>query len=127
MITGQTIDYSEWLDFEFYDLVWFYDQKKMDMTEDGRCLGRWLGVSHCVGSNLCYWLATQSGKVIACTTVQHVVRDDYLDTHIGEQINLFDRALEDRLNDANFYTDDAGDAVFYLEDEDDYKENNGVQ
>jgi hypothetical protein len=22
MVTGQTVDISEWLDFEFYDLVW---------------------------------------------------------------------------------------------------------
>ena len=99
MVTGQTVDISEWIDFEFYDLVWYYDQKKMDMTDDGRCLARWLGVSHRVGSDLCYWLITQSGKVIARTTVQHVVRDDYLDTRIGEQVNSFDRALEDRLND----------------------------
>ena len=38
-VTGQTPDISEWLDFEFYDLVWYYDQKKMDMNDDGRCVG----------------------------------------------------------------------------------------
>jgi hypothetical protein len=107
-------------------MVAYYDQKKLDMTEDGCCLARWLlGVSHCVGSDLCYWLVTQSGIVIARTTVQHVVRDEYLDTRIGEQINSFDCALENRLNDTNFYAGE--DAVFYLDDEDDYEENNGVQ
>ena len=26
-LTGDTIDISEWLDFDFYDLVWYWDQK----------------------------------------------------------------------------------------------------
>ena len=25
LVTGQTADISEWLDFEFYDLVWWLD------------------------------------------------------------------------------------------------------
>ena len=39
-ITGNTIDISEWLDFDFYDLVWYWDQKKMDMTEEQARIGR---------------------------------------------------------------------------------------
>jgi hypothetical protein len=33
-ITGNMIDISEWLDFEFYDLVWYWDEAKMDLTDD---------------------------------------------------------------------------------------------
>ena len=29
---GQTFDISEWLDFKFNVLVWFWDQPKLDMT-----------------------------------------------------------------------------------------------
>ena len=54
MVTGQTPDISEWIDFEFYDRVWFYDQKKMEMDDTGRKLARWLGVAHRVGSDLRY-------------------------------------------------------------------------
>ena len=117
MVTGQTPDISEWLDFEFYDLVWFYDAKKMELDKDGKRLARWLGVSHRIGSDLCYWLVTENGKVIARTTVQHVTRDDYLDDKVKQQIEQFDTNLENRLDDTNFYTDQAGDAIFYLEDE----------
>jgi hypothetical protein len=35
-ITGNTIDISKWLDFEFYDLVWYWDEAKMDLNEDQR-------------------------------------------------------------------------------------------
>ena len=56
-ITGQTPDISEWLDFEFYDLVWWLDHlMKPDFIENTRWLARWLGVSHHVGSDLSYWL-----------------------------------------------------------------------
>jgi hypothetical protein len=38
-LTGETIDISEWLDFDFYDRVWFWDQKKMDMTDEQARIG----------------------------------------------------------------------------------------
>jgi hypothetical protein len=38
-ITGDTIDISEWLDFDFYNLVWYWDQKKMDRTDEQACIG----------------------------------------------------------------------------------------
>ena len=31
-LTGNTIDISKWLDFDFYDRDWYWDQKKMDLT-----------------------------------------------------------------------------------------------
>ena len=34
-VTGQTPDISEWLDFKFYDLVWWLDRpNKPDFTEN---------------------------------------------------------------------------------------------
>ena len=36
-VTGQTPDISEWLDFEFYDLVWWLDRpNKPDFMENTR-------------------------------------------------------------------------------------------
>ncbi|GFH55424.1 hypothetical protein CTEN210_11900 [Chaetoceros tenuissimus] len=40
-VTGETQDISEWLNFEFYDLCWYWDS-----LESKRKIGRWLGVSH---------------------------------------------------------------------------------
>jgi hypothetical protein len=72
IVTGETPGISEWLNFDLYDRVWFYDQKKIDIDGSGCRLARWLGVAHRVGSDLCYWLLLESGKVIARLTVQHV-------------------------------------------------------
>ena len=110
IVTGETPDISEWVDFEFYDRVWFYDQKKMEMDGSGRQLARWLGVSHRVGSNLCYWLLLEKGKVIARTTVKHVVREDVLNDDVKRQIERrFDIAMEDRLSKNGFINPDMQD------------------
>ena len=74
-LTGQTPDISEWIDFTFYNLVWCHTSGN-ELGTPQRILGRWLGVSHRIGSHLCYWILTQSGKVLASTTVQHVTNDD---------------------------------------------------
>jgi hypothetical protein len=39
MVTGETLDISEWIDFEFYDRVW-YNQQKIEIDGSGRQLAR---------------------------------------------------------------------------------------
>jgi len=102
-VTGNTPDISEWLDFEFYDLVWWwYRPNKPDVTDETRRLARWLGVSHHVGSDLCYWLVTDSGQIVSKMSVEHVTRDDYLTEDKKKKIEAFNEKLEARLDDTNF-------------------------
>ena len=126
-VTGQTPDISEWLDFEFYDLVWWFDRpNKPNFTDDNRRLARWLGISHRVGSDLSYWLITESGKIISKTSVEHVTRDDYLQADKKKEIESFNSKLEERLDDANFMVEGEGEFdSMYLEDIDD-DENAGI-
>jgi hypothetical protein len=119
--TGQTPDISEWLlDFEFYyNLVWWLDRStKPNFTNITRRLARWLGVSHRVGSDLSYWLITKSGKVISKTSIEHVTRDDYLQTDKKLEIETFnDQQLAASLDDANFIVDGEGEFdSLYLQD-----------
>ena len=51
----------------------------MDMTDEKAQFGYWLGFFQKVGSVLTYWILTESGKVIARSTVHHVTREDLLD------------------------------------------------
>ena len=119
-VTGDTPDISEWLDFEMYDLVWWWDRPgKPDVTDKARRLGRWLGVSHRVGSDLCYWIITNSGQLVSKTSVEHVTQDDYLQPDTRKEIEEFNRQLEERLKDDNFILkDEAGNplGLAYLED-----------
>jgi hypothetical protein len=48
---GQTVDISEWLDFDFYDRVWYGDKPKMSMTDEQARIGHWLGIAHRIGGD----------------------------------------------------------------------------
>jgi hypothetical protein len=120
-VNGDTIDISEWLDFEFYDYVWYWDEKKVDMTDDQRLIGRWLGIAHCIGSYMFYWILTKAGHVIARSTVQHVITSDMSQKAIQERVKAFDMAIELRLADANLVQEESG--VFYMDDEDTDEQN----
>ena len=72
IITGETPDISEYLDFEFYDWVLFRSNAGLGEVE----LARWLGVSHKVGRMMSYWILPQSGIPISATTVQRMTIDE---------------------------------------------------
>ena len=67
-VTGETSDISEYLYFGFYEQIWFKDNAGVSPFEPVR----WLGVSHCTGSLMCYHVLTQRGTVISRSTVQRV-------------------------------------------------------
>ena len=64
-------------------------------------LARWLGISHRIGSDMCYWLITESGQIISKSSVQHVIKEDFLNPDVKETIEKFNKRLVERLNDSN--------------------------
>jgi hypothetical protein len=96
ILTGDTVDISEWLDFEFYDPVWYWHRPGDD---DNPRVGRWLGVAHRVGSNLCYWILTSAAKVVARTTVQHLTEIEMLGPVIKKRVFDYDHWVKHLLND----------------------------
>jgi hypothetical protein len=74
-VVGETPDITKWMDFNFYDVVWYHDppDTMAEMTSEIRKLGRWLGVVNRVESALTYWILTKACKVIARSTIQHHV------------------------------------------------------
>ena len=103
-VTGDTADISEWIDFEMYDLVYWIDiPNKPDKSDDVRRLGRWLGISHRVSSIMCYWLITESGKLVSKALVEHVIYDDYLNSEVKKQMYDFNDKLDKRLDDTKFF------------------------
>ena len=124
----QTAEIIEWLDFEFYDLVYWYDRPtKPDVYDDVSRMSRCLGISHHVRSNMCYWLITESGKFISKTSVEHVTHNDMLASGIKQQIDICNTKLEERLDNISFMVDGvAGFNSAYLDDIKDDQENPGV-
>jgi hypothetical protein len=48
MVVGRTPNISEYLDFQWYETIWYLDHDA-NFPEDERKLGKWLGVAHFVG------------------------------------------------------------------------------
>ena len=53
-VTGETSDISEYLDFGFYEKIWFKDNAGVSPFETGR----WFGVSNCTIRLMCYHVLT---------------------------------------------------------------------
>jgi hypothetical protein len=115
-LTGNTPDIAEWLDFEFYDLVWCYYKTDGDIGEPVQRLARWLGISHRVGSDMSYWVLTNSGKVISSTTVQHVTQENMDEAATKLKVETFNQEVNTRLDDTNFQSNDMPGTSPYLED-----------
>jgi hypothetical protein len=100
----ETPDISEWLDFDFYDWVWYHDppDTKVETTEEIRKLGKWLGVANRVGSALTYWILTNAAKIIARSTVQHVIAQEHLNENIKKSLDVCQQKTDERLDETHF-------------------------
>lgn len=116
IITGDTPDISEWVDFTFYDWVWYWHSPN---SEDNPRLGRWIGVSHRVGSALCYWILPSSGRVLARTTVQHVTSDEMDTSETKARMEEFNSSLSTFLGSNGMVTNIEEFHSFINEDEPD--------
>ena len=65
MVTGETPDISPYLEFGFYDRVWFRDNAGLGPQMPG-C---WLGVAVNVGAVMCYHILQADGYVVSRSTV----------------------------------------------------------
>jgi hypothetical protein len=65
-------------------------------------LERWLGVSHHVGSDLCYWIVTDSGQVVSKTLVEHVTHEDDSSEDTKGKVKDFEKKLRECFDDSNF-------------------------
>ena len=108
-ITGETVDISEYLDFGFYDWIWYRENAGLGETK----VGRWLGVSHRVGTLMSFWVLTSTGKVISRTTVQRMTN---LETQVDEnksKMKAFTDQLTERIGGNDMIIED-GDGNFIL-------------
>ena len=94
IITGETPDISEYLDFGFYD--WVVYRSNAGMGEPS--LGRWVGVSHKIGQAMSYWIVTVSGSIISCVTVQRLTEDEKQTDEYRKRMSEFDEQLDKRLD-----------------------------
>ena len=105
IVTGRTPDISEYLDFGWYDTIWYHDHDA-PFPEDRRKLAKWLGVAHRVGQALCYYILPESGIPIARSTVQALTPDEWKDEVILSNIRDLNERLIDKLGRPSPYAED---------------------
>jgi len=75
-------------------------------------------VAHHIGSNMCYWVLTKMGTVLARTTVQRVTNDDINTASVKDKMTSFTEDIKTRLDDHNHILSTPPDGLI-LDDKDD--------
>ena len=99
ILTGNTPDISEFLEFEWYQPVWYYEPTAF--PEQRKHLARWIGVAHRVGQAMCYWLLPESGIPIARTSIQPIASDEINTDTFREILSKFNQQIGDKLKMTN--------------------------
>ena len=92
-VTGETPDISQYLDFSFYDRIWYKDNAGLGP----QLPGRWLGVADSHGNLMCYHILNQNGEVIARSSVQTVTQLELQTTEYNNLFETFDTAIKFKL------------------------------
>ena len=106
-VTGESVDISEYLDFGFYDWVWYKENAGLGETK----LGRWLGVSHKVGTLMSYWILTSNCQVLSRTTVQRVTNLELETQDMIQRCKAYDEAVIPRLGNPDYHDPDGNGKV----------------
>ena len=101
-ITGESVDITEYLDFGFYDWVWFKENAGLGETK----IGRWLGVSHRIGPLMSYWILTREGQVLSRTSVQRVTNLELKTDENVTRCSEFDALIAERVGDIAQFVED---------------------
>ena len=124
IITGDTPDISEYMDFGLYDWVVYRSNAGMGLPE----IGRWLGVSHRVGKLMSYWIFPSSGIPISATSVQRITNLERQTMEYKKKMSEYDDMVKSRWSSSNIdladtLNDGPRENVLSLEDEsDEFKE-----
>jgi hypothetical protein len=110
-ITGDTPDISEYIDFDFYDWVWYWDTPD---KENSPKIGQWLGPSHQIGAAMCYYILVSNGEVISQMSVQHVSKLEMMQDEIKQKMEAFNNAVQGWLQNKGFECWHKMENAFYI-------------
>lgn len=94
-VMGYTPDISEFVSYEWFQLVWYWDPKDMQK----QLLGRWCGVADNIGTGHTYYILTSNGKIVARSSITHLTDDNMVENK--EIISDFNRIIKDKLGTYN--------------------------
>jgi hypothetical protein len=99
-VTEETPDISEYVDFDFYNWVWYWDTPDKDNSPN---IGRWLGPSHQIGAAMCYYVLVKNGEVVSRLSIQHMtIVERMKDKMKAKMEEAYDSEVNGRLRDDGF-------------------------
>ena len=93
IITGETPDISQYVDFSVYG--WVIYRANAGLGE--LSLKRWLGVSHKTGQLMSYWILTIQGRVISYTTVQMLTALEQKTMEWNGRMEIYEKEIHDKV------------------------------
>jgi hypothetical protein len=117
LLTGNTPDISEFLEYEWYQPVWYYDLAPF--PQQRKRIARWIGIAHRIGQAMCYWLLPESGIPIARTSIQAITQDELATHTIQAQLQSYDAQIANVILRNDTEPGQAA-AIFKLYREDEY-------
>ena len=109
---GDTVDIFEYTEFEFYDLIVYWDDRD---NETRQSIGRWLGLSH-IGSALCYYLLTEKATILSRTSLQHITKEDFETDEMRERVRVYHEELNRNINAVSEYLNEEDGDDFITDD-----------
>ena len=91
-VFGHTPDISEYIEFDFYNWVWYRD-RDAEYPNERKRIGRWSGVAHRVGQGMCYYILTEPSKVIVRSTVSGLEEDEGAVEEVASKQTFFNSTL----------------------------------
>ena len=115
-VAGETQDISEYLDFGFYDRVWFHENASLEP----KLPGRWLGISHRTGRLICFFILKSNEQVLSHSLVQRITNLE-LETENNKAIFAeYDKSIAQRFKeDPKKYDGDKLDMEYWAHFADD--------
>jgi len=98
MVAGETPDISPYLEFGFYDRVWYQDNAGLGV----QLPGRWLGVATNVGAMMCYHILQANGYVVCRSTVSNPTNLELQTDEVKATFADFDASIDAMLRDDEF-------------------------
>ena len=89
-VHGYTPNISEYLNFQWYDWVWFTD----GTSSDNLRIGRWCGPSHTCSQGFAYHVLTDKGNMITRSSVFSMTNDEMTSPALTKRREEFTASME---------------------------------
>jgi len=95
MVMGLTPDISPFMDFTFYQLIFYIVNNPGRFPSPKKKIGRWLGPSKQISSDLVYKVLTQGGLIVMTSAVFPILQEDLDTPGINQRIAEYDQRINE--------------------------------